>query len=434
MQEKDLARIRKNNIKLYPIYKMVGLDWIFYYGIKVLFLTQVKNISPADILLSSSFYSFCYIIFQIVGNILLEKIGKKNSIVLGQTLNLIAMGCIIYCPNFTWLLIAQAICAMGFGLKGIAESSFLTVSLPKSSKKGEIFSKIDSKGYSKFCAIGASSVLISGFLYAVNPYFPMLLCMGANLFAIVISINFVDIERIENVTNKKNMKEEMHLLIEDLKDGFKFIFHSKRLRTLLIFLGLLWGIISTYATYQETLLKELDIPSYYIGFMLAGFQLLVGIFSTKSNRFNKKYKNHVLTNIGLMLVIGNIILGVITIFNIPFPIQLMIITGIFILRAYAKGVFQVLKKRYMNNFANGKIIPKIYAVNGIIANISCMLIGVIASALLNIMYLSYALLVLGIICAILVIAMSIFSKSRLGLKPQEYNKDEIRSSNEKDNS
>lgn len=43
MEEKKLAKIRKNNMKLYPIYKMIGLDWIFYYGVKVLFLTRGKK-------------------------------------------------------------------------------------------------------------------------------------------------------------------------------------------------------------------------------------------------------------------------------------------------------------------------------------------------------------------------------------------------------
>lgn len=425
MDEKKLAKIRKNNMKLYPIYKMIGLDWIFYYGIRVLFLTQVKNISPADIVLSGSFYAFCYIIFQIFNTILIEKIGKRNGIVLGQFLNLVAMCMILYCPNFTWLLISQAICAMGFGLKGIAESSLLEVSLPKAKKKGEIFSKIDSKGYSKFCFVGATSVLISGFLYAINPYIPIILCMAANLFAFIIALNFVDIEKLTEKKEKRDLKKEIGAIASDLKEGFKFIFHSKRLRTLLIMLGILWGIIDVYATYQETLLKELNIPSYYIGFMLAGFQMLVGIFSTKSNEFNKKHRNHTLTHIGLMLTIGSIILGIITIFKIPFEIQLMIVTLVFIVRAYAKGVFQVLKKRYMNNFADSKIIPKIYSVNGILSNVGRMVIGIIASTILNITTLPNALLILGIGCALLVVTLSVYSKSRLGLKAEEYSKEDI---------
>ena len=49
MKEKQLAKMRKNNMKLYPMYRIVGADWIFYYGIEILFLTQVKNLSPANL-------------------------------------------------------------------------------------------------------------------------------------------------------------------------------------------------------------------------------------------------------------------------------------------------------------------------------------------------------------------------------------------------
>ena len=361
MEEKKIAKIRKNNIKLYPIYKMIGLDWIFYYGVKVLFLTQVKNISPADIILSNSFYSLFYIIFEVLNNIIVDKIGKKQSTVLGQFLNLISISIVLICPNFGWLLISDIIRAMGFSLKGISESSLLNISIPKTNKKGEIFSKIDSRGYSKFCFIGAMSTLISGFFYTINPYIPIVLCLLANLLAVIIAMNFIDIEHLSKDKNKiKNIKENIKNMIFDLKDGYRFIFNSKRLKTLIIMLGVMWGIISTFATYQEILLKEKNIPSYYIGFMLAGFQMLVGAFSTKSNEFNKKFKNRSLTYIGLILTLGSILLGVITILNIPFEIQLMFITFVFIARAYAKGMFQVLKKRYMNNFADNKILPTIY--------------------------------------------------------------------------
>lgn len=426
MKEKELARIRKCNMKLYPIYKMIGLDWIFYYGVRVLFLSGVKNIAPADIVLSSTFYAFCYILFQIPNTIIIEKIGKKNAIVLGQFLNLISMTIILFCPNFIWLLISQGICSVGFGLKGIAESNFLNASLPESKRKSEMFSKIDSRGYSIYCFFGATSVLISGFLFATNPYIPIVLCLLTNLSALIVSINFIDIEKETKEVEKKNMKQEIKNILYDLKEGFGFIFGSKRLSTLLIFLGIMWGIIDTYATYQETLLKELQMPSYYIGFMLAGFQMLVGIFSTKAIKFNRKYKNHSLTYIGLILTLGSVILGIVTILKIPFEIQLMIVTMIFISRAYAKGMYQVLKKRYMNNFSNSEILPKIYSVNGIMTSVGKMIIGLLASSILKRTDIFHALLILGAICMGVIIILGMYSKSRLGLKPEEYNEKDIK--------
>lgn len=426
-QEKKIAQIRKSNMKLYPIYKMIGLDWIFYYGVKILFLTQVKSISPADIVLSGSFYSFIYMIFGVFSSIIVDKIGKKKSIVIGQLLNFIAMTFILYCPNFAWLLASQAICAIGFSLKSISESSFLNVSVPQSDKKAEIFSKIDSRGYSKFCFVGAVSTLISGFLYAINPYIPIFLCLASNLLAFIIALNFIDIEKLLSSENNKehNSKQSFKQSIKDCFGSFSFIIHSRRLRTLLIMLACLWGIVSVFATYQETLLKELNIPSYYIGFIISGFQMLVGMFAIKSSDFNKKFKNHSLTYIGLIITIGSIILGIGTLLKIPFEIQLMIVTFVFIARAYAKGMFQVLKKRYMNNFSNSKVLPKIYSVNNILANASSMILGFIASALLKVTSLQNSLLILGIFTTVLVIILAIYSKTRLGLKPEEYSKEDI---------
>lgn len=104
----------------------------------------------------------------------------------------------------------------------------------------------------------------------------------------------------------------------------------------------------------------------------------------------------------------------------------MIITIVFIIRAYGKGIYQVIKKRYMNNFADNKIIPKIYSVNGIMTNLGRMIIGLVASTILNITTLPNALLVMGIICTIVVAFLAIYSKSRLGLKPEEYPKEDIK--------
>lgn len=55
---KEEAKARKQNMKIYSIYRAISCDLIFYYAIDFLFLTQVKSISPSDIVLSSSFYAF----------------------------------------------------------------------------------------------------------------------------------------------------------------------------------------------------------------------------------------------------------------------------------------------------------------------------------------------------------------------------------------
>ena len=49
MEETQKIQDKKTNTKLFPIYKMVSWDLLFYYSIIYLFLTQAKNFSASDI-------------------------------------------------------------------------------------------------------------------------------------------------------------------------------------------------------------------------------------------------------------------------------------------------------------------------------------------------------------------------------------------------
>lgn len=51
MEEAQKKQMRKRNMKLFPTYKKLAWDYIFFYTINFLFLTQVKEIPPADIVL-----------------------------------------------------------------------------------------------------------------------------------------------------------------------------------------------------------------------------------------------------------------------------------------------------------------------------------------------------------------------------------------------
>jgi len=148
--EKSKQKMRKRNMKIFPIYKKLSWDFLFYYTIDFIFLTQVKNISPADVVLTGSAYSFFTIIMQIPANIIIEFLGRKNSLVLGNILNCIYMVMIMLSKNLADLIFANFICALAFSIKNITEPTLLNESIPASRYKGDIYSKIDSKGASGY--------------------------------------------------------------------------------------------------------------------------------------------------------------------------------------------------------------------------------------------------------------------------------------------
>lgn len=422
MDEKKISKIRKSNMKLFPIYESIGLDYIFYYGIEVLFLSQVKGISDSNIVLLSSIFSILAILVQIPMSVVENKIGKRKSLLIGNLLRSISIALVIVAPNYAILIISNIIKSIGFALTDISTSPLLNISIPETNKKSSIFSKIYGKGYSKYCYICALSTVFSGYLYTINPYIPLLLCLVFSLFSTIVSYNFIEMKDIVKENYKKvNIKESIY----DIKDGLKYIIKSPRLKSLMLMLGIIWGLLCLLATYQTTLLKNVNVSATYIGIIAAIVQIITGLTSKKANDFNNKFKNKSLTVLALCMTIGAIMIGIVMILKIPYIVQLLIITLIFCLRHAAKGVYQIVKNRYMNNFAKEDILSKIYAVYSIFANISRALISYVGSVLLLFMDIKYSTLVIGIMFTIIVVLVSLYMKPRVGLTPEEYKRKKI---------
>lgn len=418
MDEKTKASIRKRNMKLYPIYDMFGLDFMFYYVIELLFFMQVKGLTAADVVLLESFYAAFSIVMQFVVVIIANKIGKKKSIVLGNLLNLLELAMIIFGNHFGLFIVAKAINAMWFGLKNISEATFLNSTLPKTKRQGEIFTKIDGKGYAKYSYFKATSTLIAGFLFDVNSFIPVILCMFCVIITIIIAMNFNEIEEAKD-------KKEQNNSIQNVKQGFLFIFKSKRLKALLLMIAMIWALLCVESTYKTALLKDIGISAGMIGMINAFMEMIKGMYATKANEFNKKYSNHLLTRIALCITFIMMINGCITLVNTDYRIQAMVITVLSTIIYISKGVYQIIKKRYMANFVKPDTLVQIYSANSIIDNLVRMVVSYVASVTLNFMNIRYATLFIGAVFTGVVLLISLYMKSRVGLKPEEYGERDV---------
>lgn len=418
-KEKQIAQRKKLNMKLYPIYKMIATDILFFNAIKVLFLTQVKGISNANVVLLETLYAFFKLILQIPMTVIVSKLGNRRSIILGNIFLILEFVLIMISKNYFILIVSQVISAIGWSCKSISEVPLLNTSIPQTHTKGKIFTKIDSKGYSRYCYISAITTVMAGFLYEINPYIPIILTITFTIFAFIISLNFIEIgeEQVQNKTIVQSLNE--------VKEDFIFIFKSPRLKSLLLMLGFMWGIICLFGTYQTTLLKDINVSAKYIGIILAILEIIQGLSSKKANNFNEKYKNKSLTYLSIKITLGIAIAGGVVIIGIPRIQQLAIIIFTYILRMHDRGVFQIIKKRYMGNFVTPKMLTKIYSAHSIMASLCRMSVGAIGSYLLTIMTIEYAMVVVGILFTIITLVFSKYMKTRIGLKPEEYTKKDI---------
>ena len=90
-----------------------------------------------------------------------------------------------------------------------------------------------------------------------------------------------------------------------------------------------------------------------------------------------------------------------------------------------KGPYNTLIKRYYNSFSTPEINTKIYTAKSFIESLVRSLMLFFASFLMSSTDIAYTLLIIGCILAILFILLLDYMKTRIGLKPEEYNKKDI---------
>lgn len=421
MSEDVDIQMRKRNMKLFPTYKKIASDYLFYYTIDFLFLTQVKHISPADVVLSASIKSLFGIFLQIPANIIVEFLGRKNSIILGNILNCLYMVMFMMCGNLFDLTLAKFVSSLAWSIKNIAEPTLLNASIPPSRYKSNIFAKINSKGTMGYYIIGALSRMVAGFLFEINGYLPII----CSLFVLII-VSIISTFYIEPIKNQKNKNNGLNIRkqIKDIGEGFKFIITSERLKALILAASLIGSLLTILLDYQTSLWQEVKVPAYIIGFMAAVISLSSAYASKKQQDFHNKFRNKAIVIIALMASVSTIIAGIAGLSALQFPFLLAVIALSFIIARFAHGMFYTIMDRYFRNFTSKDIDTKIFAVKNLFVNIVSAVAGMMASFLLNKMSTAYCMIIVGTVFTVLYILMGKYMKFRVGLKPEEYSKQE----------
>lgn len=421
--KEEKQKMRKRNMKLFPIYKMLSWDLLFFYTINFLFLTQVKNISASEVVLTDSFYALFVMILQIPINIIIAFLGKKKSLVLGNFTLVVYITIVIFSRNIYDLILANFISALGYGIKETVQVALLKESIPPSKYKNQIFSKINSKGATGYYVLNMISQIVAGYLFTINGYVPMICTLVILIIATLISTQFIE----PNKKAKVNLKETIDMEeIKDIKSGFKFVLKSERLKALILSATFISTLLTILDNYEVNLLENIKLSSIIIGCAGAMNSLISAIASKRENKFNNIFKNKSLTVLSLGLSISAIIAGICGVLKIKENIIgiLIILSSYIMILGFVYGMYYTIIDRYLMNFANKEIDTKITAIYNLIRSAFRVVFGFLASFILGIASSANALIIVGTIFTIIFIGINKYMKTRLGLKPEEYSKDE----------
>ena len=359
MKEAHNEELEKKNInvKLFPFYKMISWDLLFYYAIIFLYLVQVKNLSATKIVLADAIYNAALMTFIIPSGKVVDKIGKRNGVIIANVCICIAIVIILFMKSFCHLIIAYTIMAFGYSIKAIAENIILYDSIPSGSKKGKIFSLIDGKASSYYYYIDAVSAIATGFLYVINPYVPLILCLIMCIISTIISCRFQHTNTVDKTKTDSNTKVT-------LKEAFKHVKSSKRILYLILLYAVFSGLLYNISSLRSSLFEDLELNPRYFGIIYAVLQIISGTTARYQNKIHNKFKNETLAILTMPVTISCILIGVLGSMKTDNFIFSVIII-LFIVQNVLKGPYRSLIVRYMNNFTNKSIRTKLATIESI---------------------------------------------------------------------
>ena len=417
MEKQETQRMRKTNMKIFPTYKKIAWDYLFYHSIDFLFLTQIKNISAADVVLLNSIKALCGIFIQIPANVIVEFLGRKNSIILGNILNCLYMVMFMASGSLFDLFIAKFISSFAVSIKDIAEPGLLNASIPPSKYKGSIFAKINAKGASGYYILSATSKIVAGFLFNINGYIPFICSL-----AVLVIVTIMSMFYIEPIKKQKNKKSEISVKkqIKDIGEGFSYILKSERLKALILPTSLIASLLTITASYRTSLMKDINLSASIIGIVAAVLSFSSAYGSKKQNEFHNKS----IITLALINSICMIIAGVAGIKANEYRVLIVIIILSFIIGKITHGLFYTLTDRYFRNFTNKDIDTKVFAGKSLFVNIVSAVMGILSSFVLDKTSTANAMIIVGTAFTIMYILMGKYMKTRVGLKPEQYSKEE----------
>lgn len=403
------------NEKIYKTYRMFGYDYLFYYAMIFLFVTVTKDISVGNYMYLCSIYAIFFAIFQIPLNYLVESIGLKKSMVLGNAACVIH--CIIYIiSNKFWCLaIAECFCALGFALKGLTETQILYSSLKKSGRESR-FAKTEGKGVARYYYLEAIGSVLVGFLYTVNDYIPIILTLISLIISLIISTKFEEVPLDIN-SDYSGIKTYFR--------DFRRIFRSERLLSIFIFALFMTGLVEVIKTIQKSVLVELYVPASIYSIIIAFFTLCTGIGSRIQDRAEKHTNRKMLTMVGILIPVLVFALGLIN--SQMLTVEYKKYISVILLSAFnvMQGLYRISIKKYLNNFTTSEIRGKILAIFYIFEGIGKSVLLFVSGLIIDDIGTNYTNIIIGISMLIIFIVILKYMKTRLGLNPEEYNKTDL---------
>lgn len=185
-----------------------------------------------------------------------------------------------------------------------------------------------------------------------------------------------------------------------------------------------YSLITVIDIYRSELLIDLGVSEEQFSMIFAVLALIGGISLTYRKTIEKKLKNRTLAFLSIMYIISCILIGCISILYKSQSIVPLILIMYAIMRI-STSMWYILEYKYLKNFTKQNIRNKLTFSYEFIGSISASICSILGGLLLNLINVEKAFLIVGLFSFVCMILTLDYMRTRFGLKPEEYSKQDI---------
>lgn len=196
------------------------------------------------------------------------------------------------------------------------------------------------------------------------------------------------------------------------------------MKAFVLFQIVFYSVIEIVDTYNSDLLINIGIQEEQFSMIFAILTLIGGIAISLKRPIEKKFKNRTLSFISLMYIGACIAIGAISIIwksEMIIPIVLML----YAVQKINTSIWYILESKYLKNFTKEEMRNKITFSYEFIGGIAASIFSIIGGLLLKVFDVENAFLVIGLFALASMIVVLDYMRTRFGLKPEEYTKDDL---------
>ena len=386
------------NIKTYYFYSTFA-ELLILGPILVLFLIA-KGLSFTEIMVLQSISAIAVVLFEVPTGAVADKIGRKESILLGALLWAISLGFYVVGTSFPMFILAEVIFSLGATFKSGADNALIYDSLKVMGREKE-FQSIEGKARSFALYAQAVGSIIAGFVYEVNKNLPFLISVVFMLVTIIITLKFKE-PPIEGKVGKYGIN-----YIEQIKESGKFIISHEKIKAIIIFTMMFFIFYRTAFFYYQPYMEAVKIPVRYFGIIFFVFNITAAFASKRCHWIMDKTKPKTLTFMALLMIISFVLMGVVKVWFGVFAI---------LFQQVARGIYRPVTTKYLNKHIPSDKRATVLSFQSLACNMSVAIAFPLMGVLKDHENIFTTHMVLGIAMIILTVFTMKYMKARLGLK------------------